>query len=303
MTEGEAVRGPVPWYPPKVASDQEASAMTAHRIPLSELEQGIPFEQRHIGPDHEAQAKMLAQVGYGSLDELIAAAVPDVIKSTAALALPAARTEAEVLTELRSLADRNQVLDSMIGLGYYGTFTPPVILRNVMENPAWYTAYTPYQPEISQGRLEALLNFQTMVADLTGLPTAGASLLDEGTAAAEAMALSRRMGKNKKGLFLVDADTFPQTVAVIRTRASSASTAPAAPRSCQKPSSPLPRTMVRMIAASVCWPRKDAIEAAKSRIKTMGLLNWPRRSEAVPASLRGRRTLPPSRARRARASA
>ncbi len=193
--------------------------MTAQRIPLSELEQGIPFEQRHIGPDHEARAKMLAQVGYGSLDELTAAAVPDVIKNADALDLPGARTEAEVLAELRSLADRNQVLGSMIGLGYYGTFTPPVILRNVMENPAWYTAYTPYQPEISQGRLEALLNFQTVVADLTGLPTSGASLLDEGTAAAEAMALSRRMGKNKKGLFLVDADAMPQTIAVIETRA------------------------------------------------------------------------------------
>ncbi|MFF9405613.1 aminomethyl-transferring glycine dehydrogenase [Streptomyces anandii] len=193
--------------------------MTAQRIPLSELEQGIPFEQRHIGPDQEARAKMLAQVGYGSLDELTAAAVQDVIKNADALDLPGARTEAEVLAELRSLADRNQVLGSMIGLGYYGTFTPPVILRNVMENPAWYTAYTPYQPEISQGRLEALLNFQTVVADLTGLPTSGASLLDEGTAAAEAMALSRRMGKNKKGLFLVDADALPQTVAVIETRA------------------------------------------------------------------------------------
>ncbi|MFF8943761.1 aminomethyl-transferring glycine dehydrogenase [Streptomyces sp. NPDC014864] len=193
--------------------------MTAHRIPLSELEQGTPFEQRHIGPDHEARAKMLAQVGYGSLDDLTAAAVPDVIKNAGALDLPDARTEAEVLAELRSLADRNEVLGSMIGLGYYGTFTPPVILRNVMENPAWYTAYTPYQPEISQGRLEALLNFQTMVAELTGLPTSGASLLDEGTAAAEAMALSRRMGRNKKGLFLIDADALPQTVAVIRTRA------------------------------------------------------------------------------------
>lgn len=193
--------------------------MTATHIPLAELEQGIPFEQRHIGPDAEAQAKMLAQVGYGSLDELTAAAVPDVIKNAEALDLPGARSEAEVLAELRSLADRNQVLDSMIGLGYYGTFTPPVILRNVMENPAWYTAYTPYQPEISQGRLEALLNFQTMVAELTGLPTSGASLLDEGTAAAEAMALSRRMGKVKNGVYVVDADALPQTIAVIRTRA------------------------------------------------------------------------------------
>ncbi|MEV5379268.1 aminomethyl-transferring glycine dehydrogenase [Streptomyces nondiastaticus] len=193
--------------------------MTAHRIALSDLERDTPFERRHIGPDGEAQAKMLAQVGFGSLDELTAAAVPEVIKSVGALALPEARSEAEVLAELRALAGRNEVLAPMIGLGYHGTFTPPVILRNVMENPAWYTAYTPYQPEISQGRLEALLNFQTVVADLTGLPTSGASLLDEGTAAAEAMALSRRVGKVKKGVFLVDADTLPQTVAVIETRA------------------------------------------------------------------------------------
>ncbi|WP_406859598.1 aminomethyl-transferring glycine dehydrogenase [Streptomyces sp. HUAS MG47] len=193
--------------------------MTANRTPLSALEQGIPFEARHIGPDAEARAKMLAQVGYGSLDELTAAAVPDVIKSAEALGLPAARTEADVLAELRTLADRNQILAPMIGLGYYGTFTPPVILRNVMENPAWYTAYTPYQPEISQGRLEALLNFQTVVADLTGLPTSGASLLDEGTAAAEAMSLSRRVGKVKNGVYVVDADALPQTIAVIETRA------------------------------------------------------------------------------------
>lgn len=193
--------------------------MTANRTPLTELERGIPFEQRHIGPDAAAQAKMLAQVGYGSLDELTAAAVPDVIKSTEALDLPEARTEADVLAELRGLADRNRVLAPMIGLGYHGTFTPPVILRNVMENPAWYTAYTPYQPEISQGRLEALLNFQTVVADLAGLPTSGASLLDEGTAAAEAMSLARRVGKVKNGVFLVDADTLPQTIAVIETRA------------------------------------------------------------------------------------
>ncbi|MFJ8233374.1 aminomethyl-transferring glycine dehydrogenase [Streptomyces sp. NPDC094448] len=193
--------------------------MTANRIPLRSLEQGTPFEQRHIGPDAEAQAKMLAQVGYGSLDELTAAAVPDAIKSAGALGLPDARTEPEVIAELRALADRNTVLRSMIGLGYYDTFTPPVVLRNVMENPSWYTAYTPYQPEISQGRLEALLNFQTMVAELTGLPTSGASLLDEATAAAEAMALSRRVGKVKDGVFLVDADVLPQTIAVIETRA------------------------------------------------------------------------------------
>jgi glycine dehydrogenase len=195
------------------------TAPTPRRVPLGELEAGRPFARRHIGPDSPEQAKMLAQVGYGSLDELTAAAVPAAITAAAELALPPARTEAEALAELRALAARNEVLAPMIGLGYYGTFTPPVILRNVMENPAWYTAYTPYQPEISQGRLEALINFQTMVADLTGLPTAGASLLDEGTAAAEAMALSRRVGKVKEGVFLVDADTFPQTTAVIGTRA------------------------------------------------------------------------------------
>ncbi|MFR9757526.1 aminomethyl-transferring glycine dehydrogenase [Streptomyces sp. TR06-5] len=193
--------------------------MTANRISLAELERGTPFEDRHVGPDHGDQAKMLAQVGYGSLDELTAAAVPDVIRSTDRLQLPGARTEAEVLDELRGLARRNTVLPSMIGLGYHGTFTPSVILRNVMENPAWYTAYTPYQPEISQGRLEALLNFQTVISDLTGLPTSGASLLDEPTAAAEAMALSRRVGKVKQGVYLVDADCLPQTVAVLRTRA------------------------------------------------------------------------------------
>ncbi|GAA4841340.1 aminomethyl-transferring glycine dehydrogenase [Kitasatospora terrestris] len=186
---------------------------------LTELEQASPFQGRHIGPDAAAQDKMLAQVGYGSLDELSDAAVPAAIRSLTALGLPAGRSEAQVLAELRELAGRNSVLTSMIGLGYYGTFTPPVILRNVLENPAWYTAYTPYQPEISQGRLEALLNFQTLVADLTGLDTSGSSLLDEGTAAAEAMALARRVTKVKGGVFLVDADSLPQTIAVIETRA------------------------------------------------------------------------------------
>ncbi|MFJ3791171.1 aminomethyl-transferring glycine dehydrogenase [Kitasatospora sp. NPDC090091] len=186
---------------------------------LTELELASPFENRHIGPDAAAQEKMLAQVGYGSLDELAATAVPEAIRSITGLDLPAGRSEAQVLAELRELAGRNQVLQPMIGLGYYGTFTPPVILRNVLENPAWYTAYTPYQPEISQGRLEALLNFQTLVSDLTGLPTSGSSLLDEGTAAAEAMALARRVTKVKGGVFLVDAETLPQTIAVINTRA------------------------------------------------------------------------------------
>jgi glycine dehydrogenase len=162
---------------------------------------------------------MLARLGYGSLDELTEAAVPATIRDTARLNLPPARSEAEVAAELRDLAGRNRVLRSMIGLGYYGTHTPAVIRRGVLENPAWYTAYTPYQPEISQGRLEALLNFQTAVEDLTALPVAGASLLDEATAAAEAMALAKRTAASRSSRFLVDADLFPQTLAVLRTRA------------------------------------------------------------------------------------
>ncbi|MEU1506135.1 aminomethyl-transferring glycine dehydrogenase [Kitasatospora sp. NPDC005748] len=198
---------------------QPNAGRTTTPVTLTELEQASPFENRHIGPDVAAQEKMLAQVGYGSLDELAATAVPEAIRSITGLDLPAGRSEAQVLAELRELAGRNTVLQPMIGLGYYGTFTPPVILRNVLENPAWYTAYTPYQPEISQGRLEALLNFQTVVSDLTGLPTSGSSLLDEGTAAAEAMSLARRVTKVKGGVFLVDVETLPQTAAVIRTRA------------------------------------------------------------------------------------
>ncbi len=162
---------------------------------------------------------MLEVVGYGSVEELMDAAIPESIRWNGALELPAAASEAEALAELRALAARNTVAVSMIGLGYYGTHTPAVIRRNVLENPAWYTAYTPYQPEISQGRLEALLNFQTMVADLTGLPVANASLLDEATAAAEAMALARRASKVPGMVYAVDADALPQTVTVLRTRA------------------------------------------------------------------------------------
>src|SRR4051794_23022147 len=162
---------------------------------------------------------MLATLGFGSLDELVDAAVPDAIKSTEGLALAPA-TESEVLAALRALAGRNRVMTSMLGLGYHDTITPPVLRRNILENPAWYTAYTPYQPEISQGRLEALLNYQTMVADLTGLGIANASLLDEATAAAEAMALCRRSSKASDGaVFVVDADCHPQTIAVVQTRA------------------------------------------------------------------------------------
>jgi glycine dehydrogenase len=161
---------------------------------------------------------MLAQVGFASTAALMDAALPPVIRSAARPELPAAASETEALATLRELAGRNHPAEPMIGLGYYGTVTPPVIRRNVLESPAWYTAYTPYQPEISQGRLEALLNFQTMVADLTGLPAANASLLDEATAAAEAMTLIRRASR-RGGVFVVDADTLPQTIAVVRTRA------------------------------------------------------------------------------------
>ncbi|GAA2669308.1 aminomethyl-transferring glycine dehydrogenase [Nonomuraea recticatena] len=186
--------------------------------PLSDLA-APPFATRHIGPSDAEQARMLEAVGFESVADLVAVAVPEAIRAKDQLRLPAAASETEVITELRALADRNRVLTSMIGLGYYDTITPAVIRRNLLENPGWYTAYTPYQPEISQGRLEALLNFQTVVSDLTGLDVAGASLLDEATAAAEAMTLARRAGRSKSDVFVVDADALPQTKAVLATRA------------------------------------------------------------------------------------
>ncbi len=178
-----------------------------------------PFVDRHVGPDADQQAAMLTTLGLQSLDELADATVPAAIRDDAPLALPAAADETTVVDELRALAAGNTVLVSLLGAGYSGTVTPPVIQRNVLENPAWYTAYTPYQPEISQGRLEALLNFQTMVADLTGMDLANASLLDESTAAAEAMALCHRLNGDVGTTFVVDPDAHPQTVAVVRTRA------------------------------------------------------------------------------------
>ncbi|SCG35950.1 aminomethyl-transferring glycine dehydrogenase [Micromonospora coxensis] len=177
------------------------------------------FADRHIGPDRDDERRMLQAVGYDSIDELMDAAIPEVIRWHGTLDLPEPAGEREALAELRALAGANTVAVSMIGLGYHGTHTPAVIRRNVLENPAWYTAYTPYQPEISQGRLEALLNFQTMVTDLTGLATANASMLDEGTAAAEAMTLARRASRSKSPVYVVDADTLPQTIAVIGSRA------------------------------------------------------------------------------------
>ncbi|RUP04084.1 MAG: glycine dehydrogenase (aminomethyl-transferring) [Mycobacterium sp.] len=185
------------------------------------------FADRHIGLDSSAVRKMLDVIGVDSLDELAAKAVPsgilDQLTDTGLApgldALPPAASEAEALAELRALADSNTVAVSMIGQGYYDTLTPPVLLRNIMENPAWYTAYTPYQPEISQGRLEALLNFQTMVTDLTGLEIANASMLDEGTAAAEAMTLMHRACRGPANRLAVDSDVFAQTAAILATRA------------------------------------------------------------------------------------
>jgi len=176
------------------------------------------FADRHLGPRPDDIARMLDRVGFDSLDALMAAAVPAAIASRT-LDLPEPLSEYDAARELRRLAALNRPAESMIGLGYHATITPPVIRRNVLEDPSWYTAYTPYQPEISQGRLEALLNFQTVVGDLTGLPTANASLLDESTAAAEAMTLVRRAKRGVSGPFVVDADALPQTIEVVRTRA------------------------------------------------------------------------------------
>jgi glycine dehydrogenase len=179
------------------------------------------FGRRHIGTTPDDHTRMLAELGYETLDDLMTAAVPTAIRMEEVLnsAIPAAATEREALAELAALAEQNTVRTSMIGLGYFGTITPAVIQRNVLENPSWYTAYTPYQPEISQGRLEALINFQTMVSDLTGLDTANASMLDEGTAVVEGMLLTRRASKSASNRFIVDADALPQTHALLESRA------------------------------------------------------------------------------------
>ena len=186
---------------------------------LAALEAPDGFVARHIGPNGSDIAAMLQTVQAVSLEDLIAQTVPESIRSNAALALPPAIDEAAVLADLRALAARNVVKKSLIGLGYHGTLTPPVILRNVLENPGWYTAYTPYQAEIAQGRLEAILNFQTMVCDLTGLGVANASLLDEATAAAEAVSMAHALNRQKSNTIVVATDVHPQTRAVIATRA------------------------------------------------------------------------------------
>ena len=177
------------------------------------------FADRHLGPSAVEIEAMLAALDVDSVAELVDRAVPEAIRDRTPLDLPAGLTEAETLVRMRELADRNEVLTSLIGMGYSATITPPVIQRNLLENPAWYTAYTPYQPEISQGRLEALLNFQTMVSDLTAMDLANASMLDEATAAAEAMTLLRRVNAKAGDTFFVDAECHPQTIEVVRTRA------------------------------------------------------------------------------------
>jgi glycine dehydrogenase len=186
---------------------------------LGELENAEEFIARHIGIEAADEARMLAAVGSTTRAELIDGIVPPAIRRTRPMRLPASVTEADALAELKAIAAKNKVAKSYIGQGYYGTHTPGVILRNVLENPAWYTAYTPYQAEISQGRMEALVNFQTMVCDLTGMAIANASMLDEATAAAEAMTLAKRSVKSKSNVFLVSGDCHPQTIEVIRTRA------------------------------------------------------------------------------------
>ena len=179
----------------------------------------LPFASRHIGPSPADAAAMLQTIGAASMEDLLEQALPHDIRQRQPLDLGPALSEVEALAKARATAAQNVTMTSLIGQGYYGTVLPSVIQRNILENPAWYTAYTPYQPEISQGRLEALLNFQTLVADLTGLEIANASLLDEGTAAAEAMAMAQRIANSERKVFFVDHDCHPQTIAVMKTRA------------------------------------------------------------------------------------
>ncbi len=193
--------------------------MSEPRRSLEELKMRGDFVRRHVGPGEAQIAEMLDLLGLSSLDELIDKTVPAAIRSERPLDLEPAKSERMTLSYLRKMAGRNRVFVSMMGMGYHGTAMPGVILRNVLESPGWYTAYTPYQAEVSQGRLEALLNFQQMICDLTGMELANASLLDEATAAAEAMAMAHRLSKSKSDTFFVSADCDPQTIAVVRTRA------------------------------------------------------------------------------------
>src|SRR3954454_11585153 len=206
-------------------SFSDASSTNQARVDASILKPSDTFVRRHIGPGPDEVDQMLQAIGAASLEELVEQTVPASIRLNRLLNLGEPRGEFELLVELKGIAAKNKVLRSCIGMGYSDTITPPVIQRNILENPGWYTQYTPYQPEISQGRLEALLNFQTMVSDLTALPLANASLLDEGTAAAEAMAMCRGIvldrDEETKAVFFVAEDCHPQTIAVCRTRAKS----------------------------------------------------------------------------------
>src|SRR6185436_13354029 len=195
------------------------STTPLHARPLGELENASEFVARHIGIEQEDERRMLSVIGMATRQALIEAIVPRAIARPQPMVLPAPLSEAQALADLKRIAAKNKVLKSFIGQGYHGTHIPGVILRNVLENPAWYTAYTPYQAEISQGRMEALVNFQTMVCDLSGMAIAGASMLDEATAAAEAMTLAIRVGKSKSNVFVVAGDCHPQTIEVVQTRA------------------------------------------------------------------------------------
>ncbi|MEM6755212.1 MAG: aminomethyl-transferring glycine dehydrogenase subunit GcvPA, partial [Cyanobacteria bacterium P01_C01_bin.38] len=199
------------YAPRSSSSDEQALA--------SEVQSVTSFAERHIGPSSDDVAKMLKVLGFDNLEQLIDKAVPQTIRSEGSLKLPEAQSEYAALAKLKEIAQKNQVFRSFIGMGYYDCITPGVIQRNILENPGWYTAYTPYQPEIAQGRLEALLNFQTLITDLTGLEIANASLLDEATAAAEAMSMSYGVCKNKSNSFFVSQECHPQTIAVLQTRA------------------------------------------------------------------------------------
>jgi glycine dehydrogenase len=202
-----------------LGQDQQISLSSCSDEPQGSLAPTDTFVRRHIGPNADDVREMLRQVGVDSLDELVEQTVPASIRMKRPLRIGEPRCEQELLASLKKIAGKNKVLRSCIGMGYYGTITPPVILRNILENPGWYTAYTPYQAEISQGRMEALINFQTMVADLTGLPLSNASLLDEGTAAAEAMAMCRSIAGDERKTFLIAEDCHPQTIAVVQNRA------------------------------------------------------------------------------------
>ncbi|QHC55893.1 glycine dehydrogenase [Rathayibacter tanaceti] len=228
------------------------------------------FESRHIGTDADAQRTMLAALGYDCVEELVTAAVPESIRvRELAPVLPAPATETEALAELRALAARNMVRRPLIGLGYHGTHTPAVIKRNVLENPSWYTAYTPYQPEISQGRLEALITFQTMVSELTGLDTAGASMLDEGTAVVEAMLLARRASKARTDVFVADSDALPQTLALLRGRAEAVGIRIVELPLSRTPAKEVPEAFGALVqypgASGQLWDPSDVLAAVKAR--------------------------------------